>query len=117
MDLIARYQNSGFETVADGVIDFFDKRKDLQQKGISFGNHKTSFETESKISTDISLVAIDSSDPEAYALSQVILRGINAGLDHYLKERPLFKECCPENNLFVNPIFNLQIFLSCLIVL
>jgi hypothetical protein len=29
-------------------------------------------------------------------------------LEQYLKERPLFRSCCPEQELFVNPIFNLQ---------
>ena len=61
-----------------------------------------------KVSTDISLVAIDRSDPEAFALSQLILRGVNAGLERYLQERPLWRECCPEQSLFVNPIFNIQ---------
>ena len=28
MDLIARYQNAGFEAVADGVMAFFDRRTD-----------------------------------------------------------------------------------------
>ena len=49
-----------------------------------------------KISTDISLVAIDRSDPEAFALAEVILRGVTAGLERYLLERSLFRECCPE---------------------
>ena len=43
-----------------------------------------------KISTDISLVAIDRSDPEAFALSSIILKGVSAALDQYLKKRPLF---------------------------
>jgi hypothetical protein len=61
-----------------------------------------------KQSTDISLVAIDHSDPEAFALSQLIVRGVNAGLERYLQERPLMRDCCPDQELFVVPIFNLQ---------
>ncbi len=108
MYLIERYQNNGFESVADGIMAFFDKRTDLQTRGISFKKDSTLSGTEAKISTDISLVAIDHSDPEAFALSQIIIRGINAGLNQYLKDRPLLRDCCPENDLFVNPIFNLQ---------
>ena len=53
-------------------------------------------------------MAIDRTEPEAFALSQLILRGVTAGLQHYLGERPLFQECCPDQALFVNPIFNIQ---------
>ena len=56
-----------------------------------------------KQSTDISLVAIDRSDAEAFALSQLIVRGVNAGLERYLQERPLFRDCCPDQELFVVP--------------
>jgi len=108
MHLIARYSNSGFTAVSDGVIAFFEKRTDLHQKGITFEDALSPNKLKSKISTDISLVGIDRSDPEAYALSQIIIRGVSEALNQYLKERPLFKECCPENSLFVNPIFNLQ---------
>jgi hypothetical protein len=31
MRLIDRYQNSGYEAVADGVMDFFEQRQDLQR--------------------------------------------------------------------------------------
>jgi hypothetical protein len=61
-----------------------------------------------KVSTDISLVAFDRSDPEACGLAEVILRGVQAGLERYLQERPLLRSCCPEQSLFVLPIFNLQ---------
>ena len=71
MQLIGSYQNSGFEAVADGIIAFFDKRTDLQQKGIAFNATTSSSSSQGKDSTDISLVAIDTSDPEAFALSQV----------------------------------------------
>ncbi len=108
MELIGRYQNSGFDAVSDGIMAFFDKRTDLHQKGIAFNTTTSLPEEKGKISTDISLVAIDRSDPEAFALAQVILRGVDAGLQKYLKERPLFKDCCPEKSLFINPIFNLQ---------
>jgi hypothetical protein len=61
-----------------------------------------------KVSTDISLVAFDRSDQEAFALAEVILRGVNAALERYLQERPLFRACCPQQRLHVMPIFNLQ---------
>ena len=35
MELIGKYKNSGFEAVADGVISFFDRRKDLHTNGIT----------------------------------------------------------------------------------
>lgn len=108
MKLIGSYHNSGFEAVADGVMAFFDKRTDLQQKGIAFNTAVPSSGSQGKISTDISLVSIDTSDTEAFALSQVIVRGVNAGLEKYLAERPLLRDCCPEKSLFINPIFNLQ---------
>ena len=108
MKLIGSYHNSGFEAVADGVMAFFDKRTDLQQKGIAFHTATPTSSSQGKISTDISLVSIDTSDPEAFALSQVIVRGVNAGLEQYLAERPLLRDCCPEKSLFINPIFNLQ---------
>ena len=106
MTLIGRYRNAGFEAVADAVSTFYGQRDDLQRPGVAFGPDG---QTEpAKVSTDISLVAIDRSDPEAFALSQLILRGVNAGLERYLQERPLWRECCPEQSLFVNPIFNIQ---------
>ncbi len=108
MNLIGVYKNSGFEAVSDGVISFFERRKDLQTNGLSFGQRNDLNSEPYKVSTDISLVSIDRSDPEAFAISEVILRGVNAGLNRYLEERPLLKECCPEQALFVNPIFNLQ---------
>lgn len=114
MELIARYRNAGFEALADGVMAFFDRRADLQRPGVAFGPEGAGQPgTEpapepAKVSTDISLVAIDRSDPEAFALAEVILRGVNAALGQYLKERPLLRDCCPEQSLFVNPIFNLQ---------
>ena len=106
MNLLASYRNSGFEALADAVMAFYERRVDLRRPGVAFG---PGGRTEpAKISTDISLVAIDRSDPEAFALAEVILRGVTAGLERYLQERSLFRECCPEQELFVNPIFNLQ---------
>jgi hypothetical protein len=116
------------------VQAFFDRRPDLQRRGEAFlssgadpGGAPTgqpsgvqpaagpSIEGQpvegqrpAKVSTDISLVAIDRSDPEAFALAEVIVRGVGAALERYLQERPLFRACCPEQSLFVNPIFNLQ---------
>jgi len=107
MDLIDRYHNAGYEAVADGVMDFFDRRKDLQRPGVAFGSGGNDAEP-AKTSTDISLVALSRSDPEAFALADVIVRGVTAGLEHYLQERPLFRDVCPEQELFVMPVFNLQ---------
>lgn len=110
MDLIATYRNAGYAALADGVMAFFERRVDLQRPGVAFGpeGEAGAGSEPAKISTDISLVAIDRSDPEAFALAEVILRGVAAGLERYLQERPLFRDCCPEQQLFVNPIFNLQ---------
>ena len=106
MNLLATYRNAGFEALADGVMAFYERRADLWRPGVAFGpGSKTE---PAKTSTDISLVAIDRSDPEAFALAEVILRGVTAGLERYLQERALLRQCCPEQELFVNPIFNLQ---------
>ena len=106
MNLLATYRNAGFEALADGVMAFYERRVDLRRPGVAFGpGGKTE---PAKLSTAISLVAIDRSDPEAFALAEVILRGVTAGLERYLQERPLFRDCCPDQELFVNPIFNLQ---------
>ena len=106
MNLIGRYSNPGYVSVADAVREFFERRLDLQRPGVAFGPEGEG--EPAKQSTDISLVAIDRSKPESFALSQLILRGVTAGLERYLQERPLFRDCCPEQSLFVNPIFNLQ---------
>ena len=106
MNLIGRFHNAGFEAVADGVMTFFDRRTDLQRPGIAFG--PGGGDEPAKVSTDISLVAIDRSYSDAYALSEVIVRGVSAALERYLQERPLFREVCPDQELFVMPIFNLQ---------
>ena len=106
MNLIGHYSNPGYASVADAVREFFERRVDLQRPGVAFGPEGEG--EPAKQSTDISLVAMDRSDPESFALAQLILRGVSAGLDRYLQERPLFRDCCPEQALFVNPIFNLQ---------
>ena len=106
MTLICGYRNAGFVAVADAVSDFFNRRLDLQRPGVAFGPSGES--DPAKLSTDISLVAIDRSDAESFALAQLILRGVTAGLERYLADRPLFRDCCPDQSLFVNPIFNLQ---------
>ena len=59
MELIGKYNNSGFEAVADGVISFFDRLKDLHTSGISFGQNISLNSYLYKVSTDISLVSID----------------------------------------------------------
>lgn len=105
MHLIGRYHNTGFESVADGVMEFFDRRRDLQRPGVAFGSGGAE---PAKTSTDISLVALGRSDPEASALADLIVRGVSAGLERYLQERPLFRQVCPEQELFVMPIFNIQ---------
>jgi len=108
MQLIGSYRNAGYEAVADGVMDFFERRQDLQRPGVAFGAGGSDAEP-AKISTDISLVAHNNgSDPEAFALADVIVRAVSAGLEHYLKERPLFRQVCPDQELFVMPVFNLQ---------
>ena len=104
--LIASYRNAGFEAVADAVMAFFDRRTDLQRPGIAFGSDGDA--EPAKVSTDISLVAIDRTDAEAFAFAEVILRGVSAALVRYLDERPLFRQVCPDQELFVMPIFNLQ---------
>ena len=108
MQLIGSYHNAGYEAVADGIMDFFERRQDLQRPGVAFGPGGSDAEP-AKVSTDISLVAHNSgSDPEAFALADVIVRAVSAGLEQYLKERPLFREVCPDQELFVMPVFNLQ---------
>ncbi len=105
MRLIGTFRNAGYEALADAALGFFERRTDLQRPGIAFGHDPSDPD---KISTDISLVQLDRSDPEAHGLAEVILRGVSAGLQRYLQERPLVLEVCPERSLFVNPIFNLQ---------
>ncbi len=107
MQLIGRYRNAGYEAVADGVMDFFERRKDLQRPGVAFGAEGSDAKP-AKVSTDISLVALNRSDSEEFALADLIVRGVSAGLQHYLQQRPLFCQVCPDQELFVMPLFNLQ---------
>jgi hypothetical protein len=88
-------------------MDFFERRQDLQRPGVAFGPGGSDAEP-AKVSTDISLVALNRSDPEKFALADLIVRGVSAGLERYLQERPLFRQVCPDQELFVMPIFNLQ---------
>ena len=114
MRLIGTFHNAGYEALADAALAFFDRRSDLQTPGAAFGGDggdeggAGDGRRLDKVSTDISLVWLDRSDPEAHGLADVIMRGVSAGLKRYLAEHPLFLECCPERSLFVNPIFNLQ---------
>ncbi len=109
MKLIGSYENAGFETLADAVMDFYARRQDLQRSGVAFGAGGSNAEP-AKVSTDISLVAINPNDPdaEAYAFGELIVRGVSAALAQYLKERPMFQQVCPTQELFVMPVFNLQ---------
>jgi 2OG-Fe(II) oxygenase superfamily len=107
MQLIGRYKNAGFESVADGVMEFFERRTDLQRPGVAFDPGGNNAEP-AKVSTDISLVANSRTDAESFALSDIIVRGVSAGLEQYLQERPLFRQVCPDQELFVMPVFNLQ---------
>ena len=108
MRLIAAYPKARFQALAEGVMAFLERRPGLHTPGVAFGPGAGPDAEPVKVSTDISLVAIDRSDPEAFALAEVIVRGVSAALERYLQERPLFRQCCPEQQLFVNPIFNLQ---------
>ncbi len=116
MRLIGSFEDPGYVALADAAMAFFDRRSDLQRSGVAFsfcsdgdpGAAGGAAGDPGKISTDISLVWLDRSDPEAQGLADVIMRGVSAGLKRYLAERPLFLSCCPERSLFVSPIFNLQ---------
>jgi hypothetical protein len=112
MRLIGSFDDPGYVALADAAMAFFDRRPDLQRSGVAFSFGADGDDGEGrdpgKISTDISLVWLDRSDPEAQGLADVIMRGVSAGLKRYLADRPLFLSCCPERSLFVNPIFNLQ---------
>ena len=119
MRLIGEYHDSGYLALAEAVMAFFDRRPDLQRPGVAFGDDAGGGGgaggdsggdggLPGKVSTDISLVWLDRSDPEAHALADAILRGVSVGLKRWLAERPLFLDCCPERSLFVCPLFNLQ---------
>ena len=81
MKLIASYKNKGFESIADGLMSFFDRRTDLYWNGIAFTHWSRNEEETAKISTVISLLEIDGTDPKAFALFEIIIRGVNAGIN------------------------------------
>jgi hypothetical protein len=112
MRLIATYESAALEELSDQVLAFYDRRPDLHQRGVSFGaggsNPRGDLATAAKVSTDISLVWLDRSDPEAHQISDAIMRAVSGCLRQYLADRPRFLEVCPERALFVNPLFNLQ---------
>lgn len=110
MRLIATYDREDLATLSDEVLAFYDRRADLQHRGVSFGQNETSddLSTAAKVSTDISLVWLDQSDAEAHRISDAIMRAVSSCLRTYLQERPRFLEVCPERAMFVNPLFNLQ---------
>ena len=110
MQLIATYQDDTLVQLAERVGEFFDRRSDLHTSGVSFGGGAAAAnpETADKVSTDISLVWLDRSDPEAHGLSDAIMLAVSRCLKQYLGDRPQFLQVCPERSLFVNPLFNLQ---------
>jgi hypothetical protein len=112
MRLIATYETAALEDLSDQVLAFYEARPDLHQRGVSFGAGGTDprgdLYAAAKVSTDISLVWLDRSDPDAHGISDAIMRAVSGCLRQYLADRPLFLEVCPERALFVNPLFNLQ---------
>ncbi|MEY3735417.1 MAG: hypothetical protein RLZZ624_475 [Cyanobacteriota bacterium] len=118
MRLIATYDREDLALLSDEVMAFYERRPDLQQRGVSFGQSSgpdggsgdpgADLSQAAKVSTDISLVWLDRSDPEAHRISDAIMRAVSSCLRQYLNERPKFLEVCPERALFVNPLFNLQ---------
>jgi hypothetical protein len=105
MQLIATYRNEALAALGDQGIDFFQRRSDLHSRGVSFGGGNANPD---KVSTDISLVWLDRSDPEAHQLADAIMLAVSGCLKQYLSQRRQFLEVVPERSLFVNPIFNLQ---------
>ncbi|MFM8526348.1 MAG: 2OG-Fe(II) oxygenase [Cyanobacteriota bacterium] len=112
MRLIATYDREDLQSLSDQVLAFYERRPDLQRRGISFGasagNREADLSEAAKVSTDISLVWLDRSDAEAHQISDAIMRAVSGCLRTYLAERPRFLEVCPERALFVNPLFKLQ---------
>jgi hypothetical protein len=108
MQLICPLRHPGYEALADAVMAFFDRRTDLHRRGVAFGGDGADPRGPAKVSTDITLVAIDRDDPEAHGLADALLRGVTAGLEQMLRERPLLREVCPDGDLFVVPLLNLQ---------
>jgi hypothetical protein len=118
MQLIATYQDDDLVQLGERVQGFFEQRSDLHTSGVSFGDASAGESASPanplnahKVSTDISLVWLDRSDPEAHGLSNAIMLAVSRCLKQYLAERPQFLQVCPERSLFVNPLFNLQRYL------
>ena len=109
MQLIATYQDGDLAELGARVMDFFEERPDLHSSGASFGGVAAT--NPDKVSTDISLVWLDRSDPQAHSLSDAIMLAVSRCLKQYLADRRIFLQVCPERSLFVNPIFNLQRYL------
>ena len=105
MRLIGTYSGDELTSAADAALAFFQRRQDLHRDGASFGDDP---QKPRKVSTDISLVWLDRSDPDAFAISDQLMRAVAGGLGRYLKERPLWMETVPERSLFVMPLFNIQ---------
>lgn len=112
MQLIATYQDRALEELGQRALDFFEQRSDLHTSGVSFGAAASGVGSSNpdKVSTDISLVWLDRSDPEAHGLSDAIMLAVSRCLKQYLADRPQFLQVCPERSLFVNPLFNLQCY-------
>ena len=94
-NLIGRYSNAGFASVADGVMAFFDRRQDLQRPGIALAppmirNPPKSARTSASLRSTAVI-----RKPRS---RQLILRGVTAGLERYLRERPLFRDVWPTGN-------------------
>ena len=95
MRLIGTYTSDDLSEAAQAALDFYGRRQDLHRDGASFGDDPTS---PRKVSTDISLVWLDRSDPDAFQISDQLMRAVAGGLGRYLKERPLFMETVPERS-------------------
>ena len=73
MQLIGAFHDRGYLLLAEAVLGFFDRRDDLWRPGVAFGGATDG--QPDKVSTDITLVALDRTDPEAHGLAEAILRG------------------------------------------
>ncbi len=57
--------------MADGIIYFFDRCEELHTNGIAFEQDTALNKVAYKVFTDFSLLGIDRSDSEAFAISEV----------------------------------------------
>ncbi len=71
MNLIASHGNKGFEFVEDDLMSF-DRRISSQRTPLS--NEANNDSDPAKISTDIFIFAIDLTNPESFALSEMKVR-------------------------------------------